>query len=116
MKTFTDLHAWQIGMKLTKEIYCLTKTFPDSEKYALTSQLRRASSSILANLAEGFSRRSSADKAHKYIISRGEYSECTAFLLIAIEIGLLLENEAKVALSYAEETGRLLSGLIRSYS
>lgn len=116
MKSFTDLYAWQIGMKLTKEIYSLTKTFPESEKYALTSQMRRASCSILANLTEGFSRQSPADKAHKYIISRGECSECTAFLLVAIEIGLLEKNQAKDALSFAEETGKLLSGLIRFYT
>jgi four helix bundle protein len=115
MKTFTDLHAWQSGMRLTKEIYLLTKTFPKSEQYGLVSQLRRASTSIIANIAEGFSRRTSADKAHKYTISRGECSECTALLLIAIEMEYLSQEESKDALSYGEETGKLLTGLIRAH-
>ncbi len=115
MKTFTDLHAWQSGMKLTKEVYSLTKTFPKSVQSGLVSQLRRASTSILANLAEGFSRRSSADKAHKYTISRGECSECTALILIAVEMGYLNKEESEDALSYGEETGKLLTGLIRAH-
>lgn len=101
-------------MKLTKAIYILTKRFPTSEQYGLVSQLRRASCSVLANLAEGFSRRSSADKAHKYTISRGECSECCALLLISIEMDIVSKEDAKDALSYAEQTGKLLTGLIRS--
>ncbi len=116
MKSFTELQAWKVGIKLVKEIYTITKSFPKDELFGLTSQIRRASTSILANLAEGFSRHTDADKAHKYTISRGECSEVKALLLIAIELGFISDNQGLHMLSLCEETGRLLSGLQRSYA
>ena len=84
MKSFTDLTAWTVGMELVKEIYALTEKFPSEERYGLTSQLRRAAVSVLSNIAEGFSRSSSADKAYKYMISRGECAETHALILVSI--------------------------------
>jgi four helix bundle protein len=116
MKSFVDLKAWIVGLELVKEVYLLTKDFPREEQFGLTSQLRRATTSILANLAEGFSRRSAADKAYKYTIARGECTETYAFLLMSIAIGLLSNERAKHALSLVQETGRLLSGLIHVHT
>lgn len=54
---FTDLIAWQKGHELVLYIYKLTKTFPDTERFGLISQMRRSSASVTANIAEGFGRR-----------------------------------------------------------
>lgn len=116
MNSFTDLEAWKTGIELIKEIYALTKQLPKDEQYGLTSQLRRAAASILANLAEGFSRSSPADKAHKYTISRGECSEVKAYLLICVELEYFQRQETQRALELVEKVGQLFSGLIRAYS
>ena len=112
MESFTQLHIWRQGTELVKEIYTLTKKLPPEEKFGLTSQTRRAAVSILTNLAEGFSRRTAPDKAHKYTIARGECSETAALLLIMVHLGYLSDVEIENALKLADETGRLLSGLI----
>jgi len=116
MDSFTDLEAWKTGIELTKEVYALTKKLPKEEQYGLCSQVRRAVTSILANLAEGFSRSSAADKAHKYTISRGECAEVKAHLLICVALGYFTQEDIQTALALADKTGQLLSGLIRAYS
>ena len=115
MKTFTDLEAWKVGMKLVKEVYALTKNLPSDERFGLISQMRRAAVSILANLAEGFGRSGSADKAHKYTISRGECSEVEALLLVSVELEYLRTEDVEKTLTLVHHEGRLLSGLIRAY-
>jgi four helix bundle protein len=110
------MDVWKVGMELVKEIYKLTYKLPPHELYGLTAQLRRASASILTNLAEGYSRSSSPDKAHKYTISRGEYSEVRAYLLICMELGYFKREELVRAVTLSEQEGQILSGLIRAYS
>jgi len=114
MKSFTDLKAWQVGMDLVAEVYRLTSFLPRSEQFGLSSQLKRAVTSIVANTAEGFGRYSHADKAHKYVIARGECTEVTAFLLVAIRVKLLKQSDVQSALEMAEVVGKLLSGLIQA--
>jgi len=70
--------------------------------------------SVLANIAEGFSKRSAPDKANKYTIARSECSEILAFLYGAAAVGFISDSRGKHALSLAEETGKLLSGLIQA--
>jgi four helix bundle protein len=103
-------------MELVKEVYLLTKRLPKEEQYALTSQLRRAAVSIMANLAEGFNRSSDADKAHKYTISRGECAEVEALLFITVELQYFSQTDVQHALELSQQAGRLLWGLIRSYT
>lgn len=112
MDNFTDLKAWTVGLELVKEIYFLTKKFPKEEMFGLTSQTRRSSTSILANLAEGFGRFTFADKAARYTISRGECSETEAHVCIAIALGFVSELECQKILELIEFERKLLSGLI----
>ncbi len=114
MQSFRDLHAWQAGMKLVDEIYTITSTFPHTETFGLTSQLRRAVTSIVANIAEGFGRYSYPDKAHKFTIARGECAEVEAHLLVAIQQKFTNEENTKQAFALIGDTGKLLSGLIKS--
>lgn len=112
VQSFTDLLAWQTAFELAKEVHRLIEKLPYEEKYITGKQLRRSVKSILANIAEGFSRHTYPDKAAKYTISRGENSEVKAHLLIAAGIGLLREADIQKALELSDKTGRLLSGLI----
>jgi four helix bundle protein len=72
---FQDLIVWQKSHPLTRRVYRLTKTFPKEELFGLTSQMRRASVSVAANFAEGFSKRSRPDKARLMNISQGSLEE-----------------------------------------
>lgn len=114
MSHFTDLTAWKVGLELVEEIYRLSKKFPKEEMFGLTSQIRRSSTSILANIAEGSGRFTFADKAARYTISRGECAETEAHLRIAIALHFLTSEEAQKGLSLIEREQKLLSGLITS--
>ena len=83
IKSFEDLVVWKKSMVLTKEVYLLTRTFPDDERFSLTNQIRRAVISIPSNIAEGFGRYSDKDYLHFLYISRGSLYELKTQLYIA---------------------------------
>ncbi len=114
MEHFMDLKAAQIAMELIEEVYCLCRKLPREETYGLCSQLKRASTSILANIAEGFGRFTYSDKGHHYTIARGECSEVVAHLFVAVHVHLLSDHDVRRALALADHVGKLLSGLILS--
>lgn len=114
MDNFTDLKAWTVGLDLVKEVYVLTKKFPKEELFGLTSQVRRSSTSILANFAEGFGRFTFPDKAAKYIIARGECSETEAHIRVAIALHFINASEAIKTMDLILLERKLLSGLIAS--
>ncbi|MDD5751415.1 MAG: four helix bundle protein [Candidatus Peribacteraceae bacterium] len=114
MKSFLDLEAAKSAMELVEEVYRLTRMLPKEETYGIASQLKRAATSIVANIAEGFGRYTFPDKARHYLIARGECSEVTAYVLITVRVKLLTSKNTQHALELADRTGRLLSGLIAS--
>lgn len=114
MKSFRDLDVWKVGLDLVEEIYRLTTLLPHTELYEMSSQMKSASTSVVANMAEGFGRFTYADKANKYIIARGECSEAEAFLWIAVRLKFLTESDIQKALQLLERERKLLSGLIES--
>ena len=73
MKPYQDLDVWNKSRKLVSEIYEITKGFPESEKYGLVSQMRRASVSIPSNIAEGHGRRYNKEKVRFILIARGSF-------------------------------------------
>lgn len=86
-KSFTDLIVWQKAHAFVLEVYTLTKRFPRSELYGLCSQFRRASVSIAANIAEGFKKKTSSDKARFFNIAQGSVEECQYYLILAHDLG-----------------------------
>ena len=86
-KTFEDLLVWQKAHNLVLEVYTLTGSFPRSELYGLTSQFRRASVSVAANIAEGFRKRGKADKIRFYNISQGSLEEVRYYSILAKDLG-----------------------------
>ncbi|MBR9918641.1 four helix bundle protein [bacterium] len=107
-QTFKDLLVWQKAHKFVLESYAYSKSFPKEEIYGLTSQYRRASVSIAANIAEGFKKRGQKDKARFMNIAQGSLEECRYYLILAQELGYgssqnlndLLEEVSKMLSSY----------------
>src|SRR3990167_6379197 len=112
MDSYTQLDAWAVGLDLVGEVYELTKDFPREEMYGLTSQMRRASTGVLLNIAEGFGRYTYADKANKYTIARGECNEVEACLFIGIKLKYFRDEDAKKSFELVIREKKLLSGLI----
>jgi four helix bundle protein len=106
------LIAWQKAHQLALEIYKATKSFPDSERFGLISQMRRAVVSVPANLAEGFRRTGSKNKLQFYNMAQGSLEEVHYFIILAKDLGYLPDVE-RVMDKY-EETARLITGLMAS--
>ncbi len=85
--TFRDLPVWQKAHALVLRIYSFTAKFPKQEMYGLTSQLRRASVSVPANIAEGFRRRSRTEKARYMNIAQSSLEESRYYLILAQDLG-----------------------------
>lgn len=111
--SFTDLVVWQQGHKLVVMVYKITKNFPKEELYSLTDQMRRASSSITANIAEGFGRQGYKEKLQFYYLSKGSLNELKNFILIAKDIDYLNEHELSDLMGQANRVDQLLQGFIR---
>jgi four helix bundle protein len=89
-----DLEVWKKSMDLVESIYKLTQTFPDTEKYGLTSQMRRAAVSIPSNIAEGAARKGDKELMHFLYISIGSLSELETQYLIATRLGFVTNEDA----------------------
>ncbi|PIS28912.1 four helix bundle protein [Candidatus Saganbacteria bacterium CG08_land_8_20_14_0_20_45_16] len=88
-----QLDAWKEGVKLVKEIYLLTRSFPKEELYGLTNQLRRAAVSIPSNIAEGSARQSDKEMIQFLYVALGSLSEVETQIIIAIELEYISNNE-----------------------
>ena len=112
---FTQLEAWKKAMDLAVAIHAATKQFPSEEKFGIISQMRRASLSVAANIAEGFGRHTAADKKHKYIQARGELIELMTFLHYCKKVQYLSSEEDFLAfLGKCTVVHKLINGLITS--
>jgi len=90
---FEKLEVWQDARKLTVEIYRLTEKYPEREKFGLTNQLRRASVSVAANIAEGTTRASAKEQAHFSSISYGSLIETLSHLITSVDLNFITAEE-----------------------
>ncbi len=104
-RTFRDLDVWHAAHAFVLGVYRLTATFPKTEIYGLTQQMRRAAVSIPANVAEGFKRRGKSDKARFMNIAESSLAECRYYLILAQDLSY---GETHVLMSCADKVGRLL--------
>ncbi len=111
MEDFKNLKVWAKAHQLTLAIYQSTRKFPRDEIYGLTSQIRRASVSIGANIAEGCGRRSDPEMKRFVQIARGSASELEYHLLLARDLQLLTVEEFKDLEAKALEIQRMLASL-----
>ena len=113
MKDFRKLVVWQKAHNLTVEIYKKTATFPRAEIYGLTSQIRRATTSVPANIAEGCGRKSEAEFGRFLQIAMGSASELEYHLLLARDLEYLPESDYAPFDSQVCEIKRMMISLIQ---
>src|SRR5687768_8824581 len=99
--TYRDLDVWKQGMDLVEEVYKATKSFPTSELYGLTNQVRRAAISIPSNIAEGHCRRSTKAFANHVSIALGSGGELETCIELAARLGFLTGAETTPLLASA---------------
>lgn len=110
-QTFRQLTVWRKAHAFVLPLYRLTESFPDREKYDLSSQMRRAAVSIPANIAEGFGKRSPAEKSRFLNIAGGSLEECRYYLILTQELGY---GETTALMHALEEVSRLLNAYARA--
>ena len=113
IKSYRDLEAWQLGMSLAESAYRLTHRFPTEERYGLSSQLRRAASSIPAQVAEGHQQSTRAYRNY-LIIALGSQAECETHLELARRLACAPADEIEPVSVLAGRVGQVLHGLLRS--
>jgi len=106
-----DLVVWQRAMDLVVEVYRLSSRFPGDERFRLTSQITRAAASVPANIAEGHARSTAKEYAHFLAIAKGSLMETETFLMLAIRLGYLAEQQATPALAMITQTSKMLTRL-----
>ena len=112
MRDFRKIKAWQLADDLAVAVYGASRMFPREEIYGITRQLRRAASSVPANIVEGASRESAKDYAHFLQIARGSLAETQYFLHLAKRLGYLDDASVREVEELAKETFACLHGLI----
>lgn len=112
--THKDLEVWKKSIDFVTMIYKVTETFPTSELYGLTSQIRRASISIPSNIAEGSARKGKVEFKQFLYISLSSASEVDTQLLIAKNLGFINIDLYEQAASNLEVISKMLQGLIKS--
>lgn len=113
MRNFRELKVWEKAHQLTLQTYKITQAFPKHEIFGLTSQTRRASVSIPANIAEGCGRGSDADLARFLQISMGSASELEYLFLLSNALHFINEQEYESLNSKVTEIKRMLTSFIK---
>ena len=114
-KTYKELDVWKKARAFVKEIYIITRDFPNEEKYGLMSQMRRCAVSIPSNIAEGYDRQFKKETLQLLHISRGSLYELETQIYIAYDLSFISEEKLNKLLADLEECRRLLSGLINYF-
>lgn len=114
MKDFRELNVWHKAHELTLAVYRITAAFPREELYGLTSQIRRSSSSISANVAEGCGRDGDAELARFCSIAMGSASELEYHLLLARDLKLIKPADYKAIAQQSIQVKRMLGAFLRT--
>ena len=114
MASYKELRVWQKAMDLVIETYQLFKFLPKEENYGLRDQMRRAVVSIPSNIAEGQARKNKKEFIHFLYIAQGSLAELQTQLEICLRLGYLQKDQITNAFNYSEETGKMISNLIKN--
>ncbi len=114
IKSFTDLTVWQRAHELSLAVYKLTSDFPRKEMFGVTSQVRRSSASVAANIAQGFGRRTTRELLRSLQIAAGEMEETRYFLILSRDLGYLSGPEFDRTSALCDSVGQLINALGRS--
>ena len=114
LKNYKELEVWRKAKDFAVEMYRVTESFPRTEQFGLTSQIRRAGTSIAANIAEGWGRGSTGEYIHFLLIARGSSMELETHLIIAAEVGYLSKEQLDECQKHIQGIGQMLNRLIQA--
>ena len=112
-QSFKEIYAWQRAHAFVVSVYQTTKSFPDYERFGLSSQFQRAAVSIAANIAEGYRRESLNEKLRFLNISQGSLEECRYYILLAHDLNYIDNDTYNNLNASIEEASRLLNAYFR---
>ena len=114
MQDYHNLVVWKKSFEFVKAVYNLSGSFPKEEVFGLTSQLRRAAVSVVANIAEGRGKPTDNDFLKFLFISNGSLNECRCYLELALELNFINQEQFNPANNQGKEVGFLLNKMIKS--
>ncbi|MBU0719540.1 MAG: four helix bundle protein [Planctomycetes bacterium] len=114
IQSYQDLDVWQRGMSLAGQVYRLTKAFPKEEMFGMTSQMRRAASSIPANIAEGWGRQGNKEFQQFLRVAQGSLRELETHLLLSQQVDLTTRDKIDPLLNETTILSKQLVALQRS--
>lgn len=112
IEKFEDIEAWQKARELTREIYRVTNRGAFTKDFGLRDQIRRASVSIMSNIAEGFGRGGNREFIQFLSMAKGSVSEVQAQLYVAVDVKYLTKDQFQQLYSLSQSTGNLIGGFI----
>jgi four helix bundle protein len=113
IKKFQDIKAWEKSRFLAKEIYNITSNKKFANDWGLKDQIRRASVSVMSNIAEGFSRQTDKEFIQFLYIAKGSVSEIQSHLYVALDLSYIDEKTFKNLSDKTEEIAHLIGGFVR---
>jgi len=114
LKSFRELQVWEKAHALALDIYRVMNTFPDRERFGIGAQLRRAATSIPANIAEGFGRRTTKELLQSLTISNGSLEETRYFLILSSDLHYMSTDDYDRLDRQCNSIAQMLSALARS--
>ena len=111
---YQDLKVWQKSLAMVVAVYGGTESFPKREVFGLTSQIRRAAVSVIANIAEGHGRTTGGEYRNCLSVARGSLKELETLLIIAHALAYIDENTLNALMNRCVEISKMLTGLKRS--
>lgn len=114
IREFEQLEAWQTARELVRFVYGAFRRAPASRDFGLRDQVQRAAVSVMTNIAEGFERIHTLEKLQFYNIARGSCGEVRSLSYVMLDAAYLTVEEHQKMMAFVAQTGRLVSGLIRT--
>ncbi len=114
IKSYKDLIIWQKSIDLAVEVYKLSAKFPKEEIYGMTSQIRRAVSSISLNIAEGYGRNTTKNYINSLYIAQGSLQEVESAIILSIRLNFIKEEDCEKVNSIMLEEFKMFNALINS--
>lgn len=114
LQSYRDLLAWQKAVDLVEAIYKLSETLPVDERFGLVSQMRRAATSVPANIDGGYGRHHRGDYIHHLSIANGSLKEVKTHLIVAGRLNYIDREQARPSWDLTQEVGKLLAALRKS--
>src|SRR3990172_400705 len=110
LKSYRDLEVWKKSIEWVERIYLASRSFPPEEKFGLTSEVRRAAVSVVANIAEGAARTGTGEFLQSLSVASGSLAEVETLLILAGRMQLMPASETQQLLEEAAELSKMLGG------